>query len=247
MMEELHLTLPLPARGVSPNARRGESRAAAVAKARMVRAHRVLAKLRTREAMTAAGLRAPLPARGYRLEFFWKTAAYRDDDNADASCKAYRDGIADALEINDRALCKTALSKHATDRENPRLEVRISLGKDGGLQMSPEHTNLIERWAQTAIRVQDTFGKIENALMASPENEIRTAIWDMFGEYTRTLAAQLSDDAEDARGWLEWFAGECDFGRKPREIAFANGEKLLVVGAADLLAAIRTDDHGNRV
>ena len=106
---------------------------------------------------------------------------------------------------------------------------------------------LVERWVQTAIRVQDTFGKIENAFMASPENGIRSAIWDMFGEYTRTLAEQLSDDAEDARGWLEWFAWECDFGRKPMEMVFANGETLLVVGASDLLAAIRTDDHGNRV
>lgn len=119
---------------------------------------------------------------------------------------------------------------------------------------TPTHTaqpvpllRLVERWVQTAIRVQDTLGKIENAFMASPENEISSAIWDMFGEYTRTLAAQLSDDAEDASGWLEWFAWECDFGRKPMEMVFANGETLLVVGASDLLAAIRTDDHGNRV
>ncbi len=98
---------------------------------------------------------------------------------------------------------------------------------------------LVERWVQTAIRVQDTFGKIENAFMASPENEIRSAIWEMFSEYTRTLAAQLSDDADDARGWLEWFAWGCDFGRKPMEMVFANGETLLVVGASDLLDAIR--------
>jgi hypothetical protein len=69
----------------------------------------------------------------------------------------------------------------------------------------------------------------------------------MFGEYTRTLAAQLSDDTEDARGWLEWFAWECDFGRKPMEMVFADGETLMVVGASDLLAAIRTDENGCRV
>lgn len=119
---------------------------------------------------------------------------------------------------------------------------------------TPNHTappvaldRLVSRWVDTAIRVQETFGKIENAFMASPENEIRSAIWDMFGEYTRTLAAQLSDDAEDARGWLEWFAWECDFGRKPMEMVFADGETLMVVGASDLLAAIRTDENGCRV
>ena len=106
---------------------------------------------------------------------------------------------------------------------------------------------LVSRWVDTAIRVQDTFGKIEKAFMASPENEIRSAIWDMFGEYTQTLAAQLSDDTDDARGWLEWFAWECDFGRKPMEMVFADGETLMVVGASDLLAAIRTDENGCRV
>jgi hypothetical protein len=106
---------------------------------------------------------------------------------------------------------------------------------------------LVERWVETAIRVQDTFGKIENAFMASPENEIRSAIWDMFREYTWTLACQVGNDPPDAFGWLEWFAWECDFGRKPMEMVFADGETLLVVGASDLLAAIRTDDHGNRV
>lgn len=119
---------------------------------------------------------------------------------------------------------------------------------------TPTHTappvaldRLVSRWVETAIRVQDTFGKIENAFMASPENEIRSAIWDMFGEYTRTLSELLSDDAQDARGWLEWFAWECDFGRAAKEMVFANGETLMVVGPSDLLAAIQTDDQGNRV
>jgi len=106
---------------------------------------------------------------------------------------------------------------------------------------------LVSSWVDTAIRVQDTFGKIEDAFMASPENEIRSSIWGMFGEYTKTLAAQLSDDAEDASGWLEWFAWECDFGRKPMEMVFADGEKLMVNGVSDLIAAIRTDENGCRV
>lgn len=36
-----------------------------------------------------------------RWEFHPKTANKPDDDNAQASCKPYRDGIADALGIND--------------------------------------------------------------------------------------------------------------------------------------------------
>jgi hypothetical protein len=106
---------------------------------------------------------------------------------------------------------------------------------------------LVERWIETARRVDETFGRIEAVFMANPENEIRAAIWSMFAEYTRTLASIISDDAEDARGWLEWFAWECDFGRKPMEMVFSDGETLLVVGASDLLAAIQTDEQGRRV
>ncbi len=106
---------------------------------------------------------------------------------------------------------------------------------------------LIERWIQSARRLDDTYGKIENAFMASPENEIRSAIWGMFGEYTQVLAELLSDDPDDAQGWLEWFAWECDFGRQPREMEFSDGETLLVVGASDLLAAILADEDGKRV
>jgi hypothetical protein len=106
---------------------------------------------------------------------------------------------------------------------------------------------LLERWIETARRVDDSYGKIEDVFMASPENKIRSAIWGMFGEYTKVLAELISDDPEDAQGWLEWFAWECDFGRKPKEMQFSDGESLLVVGASDLLSAILTDEDGKRV
>jgi hypothetical protein len=106
---------------------------------------------------------------------------------------------------------------------------------------------LLERWIQTARRLDDTYGKLEKAFMASPENEIRGAVWGMFDQYTDVLAELLSDDPEDALEWLEWFAWECDFGRNPKEMEFSDGETLMVVGASDLLAAILTDEDGKRV
>ncbi len=62
---------------------------------------------------------------GYSLAFFFKTAAFRDDDNADGSCKAYRDGIAQALGIDDKTFKKIKLSTHAKDAANPRVEITI--------------------------------------------------------------------------------------------------------------------------
>jgi crossover junction endodeoxyribonuclease RusA len=121
----LVLCLPLPAQGISPNARRGESRGAAIMKSRAVKAHRYQAFLAAKNAIVAAGARIMPEFAGYSLAFFFKTAAYRDDDNADGSCKAYRDGIADAVGMNDRHLRKLKLSTLSKDAICPRVEITL--------------------------------------------------------------------------------------------------------------------------
>lgn len=122
------ITLPIPNRRISPNGQRGQSRGAAIAKAALVKAHRTRARLETKKQLGihyhAAGL--PVPAfTGYTLAHFFKTSAWRDDDNADAACKAYRDGIADALGIDDRQLPKLALSTRHKDAARPRVEITL--------------------------------------------------------------------------------------------------------------------------
>lgn len=119
----LTICLPLPARAISPNAQRGQSKFAAIQKARKVKQHRVLAKLRLASDLVAFGIEKPFL--GYSLAFFWRTSAYRDDDNADGSCKAYRDGMADAMRVNDRFFKKLRLSTHAKDAACPRVEVTL--------------------------------------------------------------------------------------------------------------------------
>lgn len=116
------LTLPLPSRHVSPNASNGHSRGAAILKSRHVKLHRTRASLITRASF---GTGQPPTVTGYTLAFHWPTKAYRDDDNADASVKSYRDGIADALAIDDRTIRKLALSTHHLDRDRPRLEITL--------------------------------------------------------------------------------------------------------------------------
>ena len=53
--------------------------------------------------------------------------AFRDDDNADGSCKAYRDGIATALGMDDKRLKKCLLSTFANDAECPRVEITLHI------------------------------------------------------------------------------------------------------------------------
>jgi hypothetical protein len=110
------ITLPLPHQKLSPNARVHWAR-----KSVITRRHRALAWAATREALGCG-----LPRfRGYSLAFYYVDARRRDDDNAEASCKAYRDGIAQALGIDDHELPKVVLSTFTIDRENPRLEITL--------------------------------------------------------------------------------------------------------------------------
>lgn len=124
------IVLPVPDRRIGPNASRGQSRGAALAKSRRIKLARRRAKIATLELL---GLQyhsrdIPVPAfTGYTLAHFFKTTAFRDDDNADGACKAYRDGIAEALRIDDRQLPKLALSTMAKDAANPRVEITLHL------------------------------------------------------------------------------------------------------------------------
>lgn len=114
----MKITLPLPARGLSPNARYHWR-----AKGRLTKRARWLAKVRTAEAIAAAS--APPAVSGYSLAFFYPDRRHRDDDNAQASTKAYRDGIADALGIDDHAIRLASVPTFATDPANPRLEITL--------------------------------------------------------------------------------------------------------------------------
>jgi len=125
------ITLPIPDREVSPNASRGQSRWAAMKKGKAVKAHRERAKLATLDQIYLhenTALRSSLPV-GYSLAHFFPTMAFRDEDNADGACKAYRDGICDAFGMSDKNFCKLALSTRAKDASNPRVEITIYFEK----------------------------------------------------------------------------------------------------------------------
>jgi hypothetical protein len=122
------IVLPVPDSRIGPNASRGQSKGAAIAKSRRVKLHRRRANLATLELLGLQYHKKGLPVpnfTGYTLAHFFRTAAFRDDDNADGCCKAYRDGIADALGIDDRSLPKLALSTIAKDASNPRVEITL--------------------------------------------------------------------------------------------------------------------------
>jgi len=124
-MKSITLKLPIPHRDVSPNGRRGESRWAAIAKSKLVKQHRQNACNHMLVEIASGRLsRAGLPL-GYSLSHYFPTMEFRDEDNADGACKAYRDGICDALKMSDKDFCKRQLSTRSKDSKNPRVEITV--------------------------------------------------------------------------------------------------------------------------
>ena len=106
------ITLPLPSRNLSPNARVHWSKLAL-----FKGSARRLAALETwNQYMIGA------PFKGYRLDFYWPTKRRRDKDNAAAMCKAYLDGVADCTGQDDSEWEFYGV-RFAIDKENPRLEI----------------------------------------------------------------------------------------------------------------------------
>ena len=110
----MKITLPLPSSKLSPNARTHWRSKSGLTKA-----------ARERARLAVLSLCPGFIAAGYSMAFFWPDRRRRDDDNAEASCKAYRDGIADALGMDDHKLPKALLSTFEVDRQNPRLEITL--------------------------------------------------------------------------------------------------------------------------
>lgn len=91
----IQIALPWPDKALSPN-----GRSHPMAKARAVKAARHYAWAAVLEAL--AGTKPSWEKADLHWEFRPKTANVPDDDNALSSVKSYRDGIADALGMNDR-------------------------------------------------------------------------------------------------------------------------------------------------
>ena len=118
--DALTVTLSLPVRALSPNARTHWA-----VKAKAVQAYRGEAKLLARVAISEAGLDVP-PGWGdeimVRTTFWFRVNRRRDRDNAQASLTAALDGIAEAMGVDDSRFVM-APATLLVDADNPRVEV----------------------------------------------------------------------------------------------------------------------------
>lgn len=111
----MNVTLPWPPRELSPNARAHWSKKSKVAKNYRRTCHLLCFD---------AGLTAPAARMRLVLEFVPPDLRRRDDDNMLAAFKAGRDGIADALKVDDHHFVTTfSVAKDTT----PGGAVRVSI------------------------------------------------------------------------------------------------------------------------
>lgn len=118
------LTLPLPHHRLSPD-KRPRGRVGLVAMAHQARLHRVRARSLALDLIAG---REPPPFAGYQLVFYHPALRHRgpeDEERAEASCRAYCHGIADALGLDPRDLCLIAPPIFLLDRWLPRLEITL--------------------------------------------------------------------------------------------------------------------------
>lgn len=117
----LTITLPLPPRILSPNARPHHH-----AKARAVKAARCAAKLECM-ALLPAGYKPRFPKGTAQVEWIAKTRVHPDGDNALATCKAVFDGITDSGFLADDKELTHQPVRFGVDKANPRLVVTITV------------------------------------------------------------------------------------------------------------------------
>lgn len=117
------ITLPLPNKILSPNARPNR-----YAKSACTKSHRTNSKRETYKAMQSWGLpMGTFYVTHLSLVAYWPSKKHQwDDINLLASCKAYEDGIVDAVQIDD-SNWRMGMPEHHVDTDNPRLEIQIHI------------------------------------------------------------------------------------------------------------------------
>lgn len=118
----MKITLPLPHKALSPN---GRSHWAA--KAKQAKNARSSAKLTTLS-LFRGGVFAQSDDVKHHITatfYFRDRRSFSDDDNLIGSLKAYRDGIADALNVDDKSMTWSSV-KQMIDKANPRVEIEIN-------------------------------------------------------------------------------------------------------------------------
>jgi len=120
-MSDLIVTLPLPPKTLSPNARSHWA-----AKGHAARDYRWAAKMACLAALREAGEVIAWDAAEVEPHFYFRVKRVRDPDNLAACLKSARDGLADAGLVKNDCNIRNAEPVVGIDKKNPRVELWIT-------------------------------------------------------------------------------------------------------------------------
>lgn len=128
----IELTLPWPAKELSPNSRLHWSKRSKAAKA-----YREVCFWETKRLLAAGGWQN-LPAEGELhlwIDFYPPDRRHRDDDNMIAAFKSGRDGIADALQVNDK---RFRIHPYVREQVGGLVKIRLTPAPTGSISQPLE-------------------------------------------------------------------------------------------------------------
>lgn len=94
----------------------------------------------------------------------------------------------------------------------------------------------LRHWKRRHGEMMAAYDALYRLTGCSPESQLSTALFDVWTAYTVAISEIVGDHDE----WLQWFQSECDMGKRPKTMRFADGRELTVKTLRHLARVIAT-------
>lgn len=82
----------------------------------------------------------------------------------------------------------------------------------------------LRHWKRRHGEMMAAYNALYRLTGCAPESQLSNSLFDIWNSYTVAISEIVGDRDE----WLQWYQNECDMGKKPMSMTFANGRKLKV-------------------
>lgn len=93
---------------------------------------------------------------------------------------------------------------------------------------------LLKEWMKSVKAVDDALDQMVSVFGGSYDCDNANAILDLVARYTKLVAEKVGDGGD----WLNYFRHDCEFGKKPLEVTFCDGESILLDSVDALIETI---------
>ena len=82
----------------------------------------------------------------------------------------------------------------------------------------------LKHWKRRQNELMAAYGDLAKLTSAMPDCKLLRPVFDVWTAYTVAVSELIGDRDE----WLQWYELECDMGKRPKAVAFADGRELEV-------------------